>query len=202
MENELVPEGEGDKTSVPPKEPVTDESASGDGVEGNSVDESSGGESITRDKSETNTVTTEADSKQKDKDERMDRNARRILSAIIRYMPVITPTLKVKIGSAKIASEVKIPYLEKFSGMIQSSYVNVEGGKGKTLYIAILNGQLFNIIKQILMSDTALRDQLCEDTVQIQFACPKSSKGLLFKRVSKGFLRGKRIAMYAFDLKH
>ncbi len=139
--------------------------------------------------------------KQLDKDERMDRNARRILSSIARAMPTIAPNLRLKGSRDRVAHELKIPYLDKFAGMIQPSYVIVPGSKERFLYFACLNHSLFDVLKNILATDVELREQLCADTVKIQFGCPKVGKGLLFKKISKGFLRGKRTAMYTFDLK-
>lgn len=139
--------------------------------------------------------------KDKEKEERLHRNARRILSAIVRAMPTIAPNLRLKGTNDKVVHNVKIPYLEKFTGMIQPSYVIVKGTKERFLYFACLNQGLFEMIKQILITDVELREQLTVETVKIQFGCPKIGKGLLFKKVSKGFLRGKRTAMYSFDFK-
>lgn len=132
-------------------------------------------------------------------DQRLSRNAKRILETVIKAMPKVAKSLKIKGDKERVAHDVDIPGLDKFSAMLIASYVIVKGEKERTIYFAVLQPPLFKRLYQILSNNADLLKSLTNETLSIQFACPEVDKGFQFKRRKKG-LFGKEVYLDEFNL--
>jgi len=122
-----------------------------------------------------------------DIDQRLSRNAQRILEIIIKGMPKLAKSLKIKGNKERVAHDVEISGLEKYSAMIIASYVIVKGDKERTIYFATLQPPLQKRLQQILTNNAELLKKLTSETRNIQFACPEIGKGFQFKQRKNGF---------------
>lgn len=132
-------------------------------------------------------------------DQRLTRNAQRILEAIIKAMPKIAASLKIQGNKERVAHEIDIPGLDKYSAMILPSYVITKGDKERTIYFALLQAPLQQRLEQLLSNNSELLKKLTHETINIQFACPKTHKAFQFKRRKKE-LFGKEIYVEEFNL--
>lgn len=132
-------------------------------------------------------------------DQRLTRNAQRILEAIIKAMPKIAASLKIQGNKERVAHEIDIPGLDKYSAMILASYVIAKGDKERTIYFALLHAPLQQRLEQLLSNNSELLKQLTHETINIQFACPETHKAFQFKR-RKNELFGKGIYVEEFNL--
>ncbi|MCP3853015.1 MAG: hypothetical protein GY694_22720 [Gammaproteobacteria bacterium] len=128
------------------------------------------------------------------------RIAKRILRIIIKSMPSVAPSLKIKNKNVMVNNEVKMPLLGEYEGSIIPSYIIIKGDKERTLYFCIMKEALYEPIKEILTKELDMRDALTLHTIKIQFACPGLGYGLYFKKKWKGLLKGKKIHLYQFTL--
>jgi len=135
----------------------------------------------------------------KAQDERYDRLAKRVIDTFVKAMPGVIPSLKLQGSDPKVAHKVDISGLASFDALLSVSYVVVKGDKQRTIFVAVLNADFYRRLKHVLENSEALRVRLTEKTLNIQFACPDLHAGVLFKRVSKGFLRGSAIELEGFS---
>lgn len=134
-----------------------------------------------------------------EQDQRLTRHAQRILDAIIKAMPKVAKYLTIKGDKERVAHDVDIPGLDKYSSMIISSYVIVKGEKDRTIYFAILQPSLYGRLQALLSNNAELLKNLTNETINIQFACPEIDKSFQFKRRKKG-LFGKEVYVAEFSL--
>lgn len=134
-----------------------------------------------------------------DIDERLSRNAKRILDTIIKAIPKLADSLKIKGDKERVSYDIDIAGLDKFSAMILASYIIVKGDKQRTMYFAILQTPLFKRLYQILSNNSELLKALTAKTRNIQFTCPAIDKGFQFKERKKG-LFGKELYPEPFNL--
>jgi len=133
-------------------------------------------------------------------DQRLSRNAQRILEIIIKGMPRLAKSLKIKGDRERIAHDVDIPGIEKYSAMIIASYVIIKGDKERIIYFATLQPALHQRLQQILTSNAELLKRLTTETRSIQFACPEIGKGFHFKLRKSGFF-SKETFLEEFNLR-
>ncbi|MCW8932754.1 MAG: hypothetical protein OQL19_21265 [Gammaproteobacteria bacterium] len=128
------------------------------------------------------------------------RIAMRMLKAIVKSIPALVPSLKIKADGLMVNNEVKMPLLNEYEGCILPSYVVIKGDKERTLYFCIMKEQLYELIKEILVKDIEVREALTKHTVSIQFACPDINLGLYFKKKYEGLFKGKKTHIYQFKM--
>lgn len=141
-----------------------------------------------------------SDSKTTEQHAQYKRIAMRMLKAIIKSIPSLVPSLKIKKDGLMVNNEVKMPLLNEYEGSIIPSYVVIKGDKERTLYFCVMKEPLFNLIKEILKENIEIREALTKHTVKVQFACPNLNLGLYFKKKFEGIFKGKKTHIYLFKI--
>ena len=75
------------------------------------------------------TSTEQSPEKQKELDQRLSRNALRILQAIVKAMPTLAKNIAIKGNEERVAHDISIPRIDKYNAMIIASYIICEGRK-------------------------------------------------------------------------
>lgn len=132
-------------------------------------------------------------------DQSLTRNAHQILETIINAMPKIAGSLKIQSNRERVSHEIDIPGLDKYSTMILASYAITKGDKERTIYFALLQAPLQQRLEQLLSNNIELLKKLTHETINIQFACPKTHKAFQFKRRKKE-LFGKAVYVEEFNI--
>jgi len=78
---------------------------------------------------EPSTQETISPEKQAELDQRLSRNALRILQTIVKAMPTLAKNIAIKGNKERVAHDITIPGIEKYSAMIIASYIIVKGEK-------------------------------------------------------------------------
>ncbi len=128
------------------------------------------------------------------------RIAMRMLKAIIKSIPALVPSLKIKKEGLMVNNEVKMPLLNEYEGCIIPSYVVIKGDRERTLYFCVMKEPLYNVIKEVLVENIEVREALTKHTVNVQFACPDLNLGLYFKKKRVGLFKGKKTHIYQFTM--